>query len=192
MAQLYFYYSSMNAGKSTNLLQSAHNYKERGMSVRLYAYNKDSVSSRIGIQSPATSFDNSTDFSKILEDPEHPAVRTDPRKIDCILIDEAQFLTLRQVDDLAIIVDTLNIPVLCYGIRTDFQGELFSGSERLLAIADKLIELKGVCHCGRKATMVLRVGKDGKVLEKGPQELIGREDKYSAVCRKHFGLREPR
>ena len=191
MAQLYFYYSSMNAGKSTNLLQSAHNYDERGMKTIIYTYDASSVYSRIGISKVAKCFTNSTDFSKILEDPNYPAVRTDPRKIDCILIDEAQFLTVNQVDDLANIADYLKIPVLCYGIRTDFQGELFSGSERLLAIADKLIELKGVCHCGRKATMVLRLDKSGNVVQTGAQELIGREDTYSSVCRKHHGQREP-
>ena len=167
----------MNAGKSTNLLQAAHNYEEKGMKVKLYSYCSDKVSSRIGIEKKAQPFNEYTQFYGLYAG------------VDCILVDEAQFLTEMQVLELADIVDNRKIPVLCYGIRTDFQGNQFSGSSKLLAIADKLVELKGVCLCGRKATMVLRLDKDNKVVREGPQILLGREDKYEAVCRKHFNRR---
>ena len=166
----------MNAGKSTNLIQAAHNYEERGMAVKLYSYCSNRISSRIGIEKEATPFNEKTLLYGI----------GSKAGIDCIMVDEAQFLTKDQVNQLADAVDELKIPVLCYGIRTDFLGRLFTGSERLLAIADKLVELKGVCLCGRKATMVLRLDEDGNVVNSGPQTLLGREDKYEAVCRKHF------
>lgn len=180
MAQLYFYYSSMNAGKSTNLIQSAHNYEERGMVAKIFTYDALEVSSRIGIEKQAVAYGDNTNFATCSY-----------LGADCIMIDEAQFLTAQQVDDLADIVDQAKIPVLCYGIRTDFMGELFEGSKRLLAIADKLIELKGVCHCGRKATMVLRLDKNKQVIHTGLQRVIGQENIYSSVCRKHHKLKRP-
>ena len=154
MAQLYFYYSAMNAGKSTALLQSAHNYKEQGMTPLLYSaalddrYGQNQITSRIGLSETAQSFDIDTQFFKDIES------QNKNKAIACVLVDEAQFLNRQQVEQLARVVDELNIPVLCYGIRTDFRGELFEGSKRLLALADKLKELKTVCRCGKKATMV--------------------------------------
>ncbi|TXR53476.1 thymidine kinase [Reinekea thalattae] len=183
MAQLYFYYSAMNAGKSTALLQSDYNYHERGMKTRLLTAQLDNrfgegqIASRIGLEKPADTFNESTDLIDWYQ--QEPSV-------DCILIDEAQFLTKQQVDDLATIVDEFNTPVLCYGIRTDFQGELFSGSERLLAISDKLTELKTVCHCGRKAIMVVRMDEQGNALVEGAQVQIGGNEKYVSMCRKHY------
>ena len=183
MAQLYFYYSAMNAGKSTALLQSDYNYHERGMKTRLLTAQLDNrfgegqIASRIGLEKPADTFNESTDLIDWYQ--QEPSV-------DCILIDEAQFLTKQQVDDLATIVDEFNTPVLCYGIRTDFQGELFSGSERLLAISDKLTELKTVCHCGRKAIMVVRMDEQGNALAEGAQVQIGGNEKYVSMCRKHY------
>ncbi|MEJ2045426.1 MAG: thymidine kinase [Reinekea sp.] len=183
MAQLYFYYSAMNAGKSTALLQSDYNYHERGMKTRLLTAQLDNrfgdgrIASRIGLEKPADTFNEQTDLRDwFAEQPE----------IDCILIDEAQFLTRKQVDDLAWIVDIKDVPILCYGIRTDFQGELFAGSERLLAIADKLTELKTVCHCGRKAIMVVRMDEQGKALAEGDQVVIGGNERYVSMCRKHY------
>jgi thymidine kinase len=183
MAQLYFYYSAMNAGKSTALLQSDYNYHERGMTTRLLTAQLDNrfghgqIASRIGLEKPADTFNEKTDLIEWLDHGE---------KVDCIFIDEAQFLTKKQVDDLAYIVDRRNVPVLCYGIRTDFQGELFTGSERLLAIADKLTELKTVCHCGRKAIMVVRMDDSGKALAEGAQVQIGGNERYVSMCRKHY------
>lgn len=186
MAQLYFYYSSMNAGKSTSLLQSAYNYEESGMKTLLYTaaiddrYETGKISSRIGLESTARLFDIRTNlFTEVKK--QH---QTEP--LSCILIDEAQFLTKNQVNELAKVVDNLDIPVLCYGIRTDFQGELFPGSQRLLAIADKLTELKTVCHCGKKATMIVRYDNSGKPVIKGEQIHIGGNDTYVPMCRKHF------
>ncbi|EAR09681.1 thymidine kinase [Reinekea blandensis] len=183
MAQLYFYYSAMNAGKSTALLQSDYNYHERGMKTRLLTAQLDNrfgegrIASRIGLEKTADMFNADTDLiAWVREQPD----------VDCILIDEAQFLTRKQVDDLALVVDQLHIPVLCYGIRTDFQGELFSGSERLLAIADKLTELKTVCHCGRKAIMVVRMDENGNALAEGAQVEIGGNERYVSMCRKHY------
>ena len=183
MAKLYFYYSTMNAGKSTLLLQAAYNYSERGMVTRLYSFlgtneTHGKISSRIGIAANAIKFDNKTNFSKDCEN-------SSP-KIDCILVDEAQFLTKEQVRQLAQLVDESNIPVMCYGLRTDFQGELFSGSAALLAWADTLSELKTICCCGRKATMVVRVNADGKVEQQGAQVEIGGNERYVPLCRKHF------
>jgi len=186
MAQLYFYYSAMNAGKSTALLQSAHNYNEQGMNVVLFTAALDNrhgegrVTSRIGLHETAEMFDDSTEFFFILSE------KTQHKKISCMLVDEAQFLSSEQVDQLARVVDQLNIPVLCYGLRTDFQAELFSGSQRLLAIADKLKELKTVCSCGRKATMTIRVDSDGSPVTSGSQVEIGGNSRYESKCRRHY------
>ncbi|WP_371379139.1 thymidine kinase [Thalassotalea aquiviva] len=186
MAQLYFYYSAMNAGKSTALLQSSYNYIERGMKTLIYTaqvddrYGVRKVTSRIGISSKANVFSPSTDlFEQVKE-----YIRDG--KVDCILIDEAQFLSKQQVQQLTKIVDILSIPVLAYGLRTDFQGETFAGSSALLAWADKLIELKTVCHCGRKANFVLRYDESGKPVASGAQVQIGGNDSYQSVCRQHF------
>ena len=186
MAKLYFNYSSMNAGKSTMLLQANHNYIERGMKPEIYTSNLDSrfgtgeIVSRIGLKSKSNIFDIKTDiYNEILN-------KRNKKKIDCVLIDEAQFLTKDQVTQLGQVVDTLNIPVLTFGIRTDFQGNLFEGSKYLLAWADNLKEIKTVCHCGRKATMVLRLNEHGQIVEDGSQIDIGGEEKYVSVCRKHF------
>ena len=186
MAKLYFNYSSMNAGKSTMLLQANHNYMERGMNPVIYTSNLDSrfgkgeIVSRIGLKSKSNTFDIKTDiYDDILTFKEN-------NLIDCVLIDEAQFLTKNQVDQLGKIVDELNIPVLAFGIRTDFQGNLFEGSKYLLAWADNLKEIKTVCHCGRKATMVLRVDDEGSIVSDGSQIEIGGEERYVSVCRKHF------
>lgn len=186
MAQLYFYYSAMNAGKSTSLLQSAHNYREQGMQVALYTaaiddrYGKGIIRSRIGLQESAQLFDDNTQFFAPLSE------RHLDTPLACVLVDEAQFLSCMQVDELASVVDQLNIPVLCFGIRTDFQGELFSGSARLLAIADKLAELKTVCSCGRKATMTVRLDEAGDVVAAGEQVQIGGNERYESKCRRHY------
>lgn len=185
MAKLYFYYASMNAGKSSNLLQAAFNYGERGMSVSLWTAAIDdrpgfgAISSRIGLSSDANRFDAATDIAAFVRD--DPAGRP-----ACVLVDEAQFLTPEQVWQLAHLADQDGIPVLCYGLRTDFQGELFAGSAVLLGIADELIELKAVCDCGRKATMNLRVDAQGKPVREGAQTEIGGNDRYLAMCRRHF------
>ena len=185
MAKLYFYYSTMNAGKSTSLLQSSHNYRERGMRTLVYTAGVDQrgggkVHSRIGLSSEARHFTPGTGlFIDIAA--EHAA-----QPVSCVLLDEAQFLTRDQVEQLARIVDELSIPVLCYGLRTDFRGELFPGSARLLALADELTELKTICHCGRKATMVVRVGADGVVERDGEQVEIGGNERYVSLCRRHY------
>lgn len=173
----------MNAGKSTNLLQVAHNYEERGMRVELFASalnTRDGVgqiASRIGIVKPAHVYDENTDFyTTITELP-----TADP--IACILLDEANWLSAKQVDQLAKVVDELRIPVMCYGLRTDFQSNLFPGSERLLAVADELREIRTICQCGRKATMVLRYDEAGNALQEGPQNQVGGNDTYESVCR---------
>ena len=186
MAKLYFNYSSMNAGKSTMLLQANHNYIERGMQPEIYTSNLDKrfgeseIVSRIGLKSKSNLFDIKTNIYKEILN------KNDKKKIDCVLIDEAQFLTKNQVRQLGDIVDLLDIPVLTFGIRTDFQGNLFEGSKYLLAWADNLKEIKTVCHCGRKATMVLRLNEYGQITEDGNQIDIGGEEKYVSVCRKHF------
>jgi thymidine kinase len=186
LAQLYFYYSAMNAGKSTALLQSAYNYKEMGMQPLLMTaaldnrYSTGSITSRIGLAEDADLFSQSSNLFLHIGD-QHLR-----QKIDCVLIDESQFLTRQQVLQLTKVVDDLHVPVLCYGIRTDFQGELFTGSQHLLAWADKLIELKTVCRCGRKATMVVRKNADGEVVTQGAQVHIGGNDTYQSLCRKHF------
>ncbi len=185
VAQLYFYYSAMNAGKSTSLLQSAHNYREQGMSVMLFTaaiddrYGKGIIKSRIGLSEEATMFDDQTDFINVI------TANHNKQPMACVLVDEAQFLSAEQVDQLAHIVDTLDLPVLCYGIRTDFQGQLFSGSARLLAIADKLFELKTVCSCGRKATMTVRLDANGQAILAGAQVEIGGNERYESKCRRH-------
>ena len=185
MAKLYFYYSTMNAGKSTALLQSSHNYRERGMHTIVYTAQLDhrgggKVHSRIGITSDARHFAPGTDLFQDIE------AAHSQKPVSCVLLDEAQFLTRRQVDDLAMVVDKLSIPVLCYGLRTDFRGELFEGSARLLALADELCELKTICHCGRKATMVIRVGADGSAEQAGEQVEIGGNERYVSLCRRHY------
>ena len=183
MAKLYFYYSSMNAGKSTTLLQSAHNYRERGMRPLLFTPQLDTrscegrIASRLGLDAEAHTFTPADDLLKLTSAEE---------AIDCVLIDEAQFLTRTQVFQLGEIADRLGIPVLAYGLRTDFQGNLFEGSQHLLAWADNLIEIKTICHCGRKATMVLRTDAKGNVLREGAQVEIGGNESYISVCRKHF------
>jgi thymidine kinase len=186
MAKLYFYYASMNAGKSSNLLQAAFNYGERAMRVSLWTAALDdrpgfgAISSRIGLASDAHRFDSGTQIAaRVLED--HAR-----EPIACVLVDEAQFLTREQVWQLAGVADRHDIPVLCYGLRTDFQGELFEGSAALLGIADSLVELKAVCHCGRKATMNLRVDAGGRAVSEGAQTEIGGNDRYVALCRRHF------
>lgn len=184
MAQLYFYYSAMNAGKSTSLLQSSHNYNERGMQTKIYTaaiddrYGQGFVASRLGLKAPAALFSKDTNLYNDIQQAQQP--------IDCILIDEAQFLTKQQVKQLTDIVDKLDIPVLAYGLRTDFLGEAFVGSQYLLAWADKLIELKTVCHCGRKANFVVRMDENGQVLVDGEQVEVGGNERYESMCRSHF------
>jgi thymidine kinase len=186
VAQLYFYYSSMNAGKSTALLQSAYNYEERDMRPFIMSaalddrYGLGKVTSRIGLAAEAQLFNGKDDLFSILK------IENLKKPLDCILIDESQFLSREQVKQLTLVVDQLNIPVLCYGIRTDFRGELFPGSQHLLAWADKLVELKTVCYCGRKATMVVRMDGDGMVIKDGDQVVIGGNDQYQSLCRRHF------
>jgi thymidine kinase len=181
MAKLFFYYSTMNAGKSTSLLQAAHNYAERGMRTLLFTARLDNrsggkIASRIGIDKDAQRFDVETDFWRLCPSQE----------LHCVLVDEAQFLTQDQVRQLARVVDEANIPVMCYGLRTDFRGELFPGSAALLAWADTLAELKTICGCGRKATMVVRIGPSGAVERAGQQIEVGGNERYVSLCRKHF------
>jgi len=186
MAKLYFYYASMNAGKSTMLLQADFNYRERGMHTMLFTaaiddrYAAGTITSRIGLEAGATAFDAATDIAAMV------AAEQAHAKVACVLVDEAQFLTEAQVGQLAHICDVLGIPVLAYGLRTDFQGALFPGSARLLALADSLTEIKSVCECGRKATMNLRVDAEGYAVREGAQTEIGGNDRYIALCRKHF------
>lgn len=185
MAKLYFYYASMNAGKSSHLLQADFNYRERGMATMLWTAALDSrsagmVRSRIGLESDAHKFTPETDLWAVIS----AAHKVQP--LDCVLVDEAQFLEPAQVWQLARLADEAGIPVLCYGLRTDFQGALFPGSAVLLGIADALVELKAVCHCGRKATMNLRVDDSGAAVKQGQQTEIGGNDRYVALCRKHF------
>lgn len=185
MAKLYFYYASMNAGKSSHLLQADFNYRERGMRTMLWTAALDSrsgglVKSRIGLESAAHRFHPDTDLWAEVS-AAHAAA-----PLDCVLVDEAQFLIKEQVWQLARLADEAGIPVLCYGLRTDFQGALFPGSAVLLGIADALVELKAVCHCGRKATMNLRVDESGAAVKQGAQTEIGGNDRYLALCRKHF------
>ncbi|MBA6232914.1 MULTISPECIES: thymidine kinase [unclassified Colwellia] len=186
MAQLYFYYSSMNAGKSTHLLQSSYNYRERGLTTAIYTaqiddrFAKGKVASRLGIDADAFLFDDSINMLVDIKN-KHQA-----KKIDCVLIDEAQFLSTEQVKQLTDVVDLLHIPVLAYGIRTDFLGETFSGSAALLAWADKLVELKTICHCGRKANFVIRQDEYGVPVKVGQQVEVGGNERYEPLCRAHF------
>ncbi len=186
MAKVYFYYSAMNAGKSTLLLQSSYNYQERGMRTLLFTSapdprdGKGRIRSRIGLQAGAQQLIPGYDILARVQT-EHRA-----QPVSCVLVDEAQFLTPTQVSQITEVADTLEIPVLCYGLRTDFQGKLFPGSAALLALADTLIELRTICHCGRKATMVLRIGADGQAVKEGEQVEIGGNERYVSVCRPHF------
>ncbi|WP_223475868.1 thymidine kinase [Oricola indica] len=186
MAKLYFHYATMNAGKSTMLLQASFNYRERGMHTLLFVaghYRKEAdlgyISSRVGLESDAEMFRDGDDlFERVRE---HHASKT----THCVFIDEAQFLQEEQVWQLARVCDRLGIPVMCYGLRTDFQGNLFSGSQALLALADEMREVRTICRCGRKATMVVRIGPDGKVARDGDQVAIGK-DAYVSLCRRHW------
>ena len=186
MAKLYFYYASMNAGKSTTLLQADFNYRERGMETMLWTaalddrYGAGQITSRIGLLAEAHKFDPESDLWAAVSD-EHRR-----RPLACVLIDEAQFLSKDQVFALARLADEADIPVLCYGLRTDFAADLFPGSAALLGIADALVELKAVCECGRKATMNLRVDDSGRAVVEGAQTEIGGNDRYVAMCRRHF------
>lgn len=186
MAKLYFYYASMNAGKSTTLLQADFNYRERGMVTMLWTASLDdrpqeqAIESRIGLGAEAHRFAADTDLWERIS----AAHAVEP--LSCVLVDEAQFLTAEQVWQCARLADEAGIPVLCYGLRTDFQGELFPGSAALLGIADALVELKAVCHCGRKATMNLRVDEGGAAVKAGAQTEIGGNERYVALCRRHF------
>ena len=186
MAKVYFYYSAMNAGKSTVLLQSSYNYRERGMRTLLFTpaidtrYGKGRIESRIGLRSSAISLSGADNILNRVR-AEHAA-----SPVACVLIDEAQFLSPEQVWQISEIADVLEIPVLCYGLRTDFQGKLFPGSAALLGIADDLTELKTICHCGRKATMNLRLDPEGRAVREGAQVEIGGNDRYVAMCRRHF------
>ncbi|MBX9451934.1 MAG: thymidine kinase [Mesorhizobium sp.] len=186
MAKLYFHYATMNAGKTTMLLQASYNYRERGMTTMLFVaghYRRDDaagyISSRIGLESGAEMFRDGDDLYERIRD------HHDHTTTHCVFVDEAQFLEEEQVWQLARVADRLGIPVMCYGLRTDFQGKLFSGSHALLAIADELREVRTICRCGRKATMVVRLGADGKVAKQGAQVAIGK-DVYVSLCRRHW------
>jgi thymidine kinase len=185
MAKLYFYYSTMNAGKSTALLQAGHNYEERGMRTLLYTAKIDQregglIHSRIGIEREALHFYPELNLREQVGT-EHASAQ-----LACVLVDESQFLTPAQVKQLGAVVDELDIPVLCYGLRTDFRGELFPGSAGLLAWADNLVELKTICHCGRKAIKDVRVKADGTAEREGAQIEIGGNERYVSLCRRHF------
>ena len=186
MSKLYFHYATMNAGKSTMLLQASYNYRERGMHTMLFTAKLDDragvgiIGSRIGLASEAETFVAGDDLHARIAD--HHASKT----VHCVFVDEAQFLDEAQVWQLARVADDLRIPVMCYGLRTDFQGRLFPGSQALLALADDLREVRTICRCGRKATMVVRLGPDGKVAREGAQVVIGGEDRYVSLCRRHW------
>jgi len=186
MAKLHFFYSTMNAGKSTSLLQSNHNYKENGLDTMIFLPNETSklskgqIVSRIGLKAKAVIANKDFNFINFIKN-------NKSENLSCILIDEAQFLTKEQVRQLGLVADRLNYPVMCYGIRTDFRGELFEGSSELLALADNLIELKTICSlCSRKATMVVRKDDSGKVVTEGFKVVVGGNDIYMPVCRKHY------
>ncbi|MFC3550743.1 thymidine kinase [Lysobacter cavernae] len=187
MAKLYFYYSAMNAGKTTTLLQSAHNYRERGMRVAILTPRLDdragsgTVASRIGLRADAIAFERDDDLEALIR-----RDITAHGTLHCVLVDEAQFLSRTQVWQLSEVVDALRIPVLCYGLRTDFRGELFEGSQYLLAWADELTEIKTICHSGKKATMVVRVDAQGRAVHEGPQVEIGGNDRYVSVSRAEY------
>ena len=185
MAKVHFFYSTMNAGKSTALLQSNHNYKENNLNTLLFIpveignVSGDKIISRIGLEANAISFNKEYKFYK--------NIKNLKKYTSCIFVDEAQFLSRKQVHDLSKVADKLNIPVMCYGIRTDFQGKLFTGSSELLAIADNLKELKTICSmCDRKATMVVRIDNNGDVVLEGEKILVGGNERYKTLCRKHF------
>ncbi|MFN4156511.1 MAG: thymidine kinase [Paracoccaceae bacterium] len=186
MAKLYFNYSTMNAGKSTLLLQAAHNYRERGMETYLITAQFDNragegrIASRIGIGDPADTFAPGEDMYAKLK------ARIALGPLSCVFIDEAQFLSKEQVWQLACAVDDLSVPVMCYGLRVDFQGQLFPGSAALLAWADEMREVRTICHCGKKATMVVRKGPDGQALRDGDQVVIGGNETYVSLCRRHW------
>jgi thymidine kinase len=186
MAKLYFSFSAMNAGKSTILLQASHNYRERGMETLLLTAGLDGrhgagrIGSRIGLSADASVFAADTDMVTLI------STQHTQKPLHCVLVDEAQFLTDDQVWQLAEVVDQLNVPVMCYGLRTDFQGNLFPGSARLLAIADTLREIRTICHCGNKATMVIRQDAAGRVITDGIQVEIGGNEKYVSLCRRHW------
>lgn len=186
MAKLHFLYSTMNAGKSTNLLQASHNYRERGMSTLLLTARLDDragpgrIASRIGIAEAAETYGTDDDLRAMAE------ARLTDGPLHCVLVDEAQFLTKAQAWQLAEVADDLAIPVMCFGLRVDFRGELFPGSAALLALADSLREVRTICHCGRKATMVARVGADGLAATEGAQVEIGGNDRYVSLCRRHW------
>lgn len=186
MAKLYFHYSTMNAGKSTVLLQAAYNYRERGMEPYLLTAQFDNragtgrIASRIGIEMPADTFGPAQDlFEKLRE-------RQASGPVACVFVDESQFLTEEQVWQLARAVDDLNLPVMCYGLRVDFRGKLFPGSSTLLALADEMREVRTICHCGKKATMVIRQGADGRPAKDGAQVQIGGNETYVSLCRRHW------
>ena len=188
MAKLYFYYSAMNAGKTTTLLQSAYNYRERGMRTLILTPRLDDrggrggvVASRIGLRAEGTAFDRDTDLERLVE-----ADILARGALGCVLVDEAQFLSRAQVWQLSEVVDRMRIPVLCYGLRTDFRGELFEGSQYLLAWADELEEIKTICHSGKKATMNVRVDAQGRAVQDGPQVEIGGNERYVSVSRPEF------
>ena len=186
MAKLYFYYSAMNAGKTTTLLQSSHNYAERGMTTLLLKPLIDDreglnvIRSRVGLEAEAMNFEKDDNLLQTIE------AQHKTKFLNCVLVDEAQFLTRDQVIQLGDVVDRLEIPVLCYGLRTDFLGELFEGSRSLLAWADELREIKTVCHCGKKAIMTVRLNEEGKPLQAGEQIQIGGNESYVSMCRRHF------
>lgn len=186
MAKLYFSYAAMNAGKTTILLQASHNYRERGMNTMLLTARLDDrvgegrIGSRIGLEAPAFVFDSDTDMTSLI------AAQNDAAALACVMVDEAQFLSDAQVWQLAAVADRMGIPVMCYGLRTDFQGNMFPGSARLLAIADVLREIRTICHCGRKATMVVRQTENGEVIREGAQIEIGGNERYVSLCRRHW------
>lgn len=186
MSKVYFYYSAMNSGKSTLLLQSSFNYQERGMNTLLFNFHLDdrmgkgAVRSRIGLSEPAIMFNRDTDILATFIE------QVAKQEIHCVMIDEAQFLTKEQVEQITDIADEHQVPVLCYGLRTDYQGEVFEGSKYLLAWADKLVEQKGICQCGKKAVRVVRLDQNGNVVTQGEQVVIGSEDTYVSVCRNHY------
>lgn len=186
MAKLYFHFSTMNAGKSTNLLQASYNYIERGMQTMLITARLDGragegrIASRIGIGSSAETFTPETDMTAMI------AARLAAGPCACVFIDEAQFLSEAQVWQLARAVDDLGVPVMCYGLRVDFRGKLFPGSAALLALADEMREVRTICHCGKKATMVVRLGPDGKPAHEGAQVQIGGNETYVSLCRRHW------
>ncbi|MFM2355886.1 MAG: hypothetical protein RLZZ528_1622 [Pseudomonadota bacterium] len=186
MAKLYFHYSTMNAGKSTNLLQAAYNYAEGGMQTYLLTANFDDragtgkIGSRIGLTAEADTFGATTDLYEMLR------ARLEKGPVACVFVDEAQWLSREQVWQLARAVDDLGVPVMCYGLRVDFRGELFPGSSALLALADEMREVRTICHCGKKATMVVRKGSDGKAMTVGPQVQVGGNETYQSLCRRHW------